>query len=74
MTRDFTELFCFVNDFIKAFDEHIKSINSCKSKSKPATNLNGFPINAFVHMIAQLVNYQLPDNKPSIKNLLQIHA
>ena len=28
--------------------------------------------NAFVHMVAALINYQLSDNKPSIKSLLQL--
>jgi len=29
-------------------------------------------INAFSHMLSCLINYQLQDNKPSIKNLLPI--
>jgi hypothetical protein len=28
--------------------------------------------NAFVHMVAALISYQLSDNKPSIKSLLQL--
>jgi hypothetical protein len=32
MKRDFTELFCFVDDFIKNFDENLLAIVSCKTK------------------------------------------
>ena len=28
--------------------------------------------NAFVHMVEALINYQLPDDKPSISSLLQL--
>jgi hypothetical protein len=31
------------------------------------------PLNAFAHMIACLINYQLSENKPSIASLLQLH-
>ena len=31
------------------------------------------PINAFSHMLACLINYQLLDNKPSIASLLQLN-
>ncbi len=30
------------------------------------------PVHAFVHMIAQLINYQLLDRKPSFNNLFSI--
>ena len=32
------------------------------------------PINAFIHMIARLINYQLLDDKPSLKSICQIQA
>jgi hypothetical protein len=32
MQRDFTKLYCFVDDFIKNFEQNITTINSSKSK------------------------------------------
>ena len=32
MKRDFTKLYCFVDDFIKNFEQNVPTINSSKSK------------------------------------------
>ncbi|MGX6959779.1 MAG: hypothetical protein ACIPMY_00655 [Rickettsia endosymbiont of Pentastiridius leporinus] len=39
MTRDFTALFCFVDDFFKEFDKNILVINSSKTKPGPKNSL-----------------------------------
>lgn len=40
MIEDFTEIFCFVDDFLKEYDKINIAINNCKSKPGPKGNLN----------------------------------
>jgi hypothetical protein len=40
MKRDFTEIFCFVDDFIKDYDQNLVAVNSSKRKTGPKNSLN----------------------------------
>ena len=40
MNRDFTELYCFVDDFLSFFDKNFPVINSCNGKRGPACSLS----------------------------------
>lgn len=40
MKRDFTKLYCFVDDFIQDFDKNSCAINNCKSKPGPVNYLS----------------------------------
>jgi hypothetical protein len=40
MKRDFTAIFCFVDDFIKNYNQDLVAINSSKTKTGPKSSLN----------------------------------
>ena len=51
-----------------SFIETIKSLNTL------IYNRHRSPINAFSHLFAGLINYQIHNDKPSIDQLLKLHA
>ena len=54
--------------FIKTIFSSIKSLNSL------IHNRYRSPINAFSHLFAGLINYQIRNDKPSLDQLLKLHA
>lgn len=40
MKKDFTAIFCFVDDFIKNYDQNLVAVNSRKKKTGPRSSLN----------------------------------
>ena len=54
--------------FIETIFLSIKSLNTL------IHNRHRSPINAFSHLFAGLINYQIRDDKPSLDQLLKLHV
>lgn len=60
------KLMLMKRSFIETIFSSLKALNTLHHRHR-------CPVNAFVHLFAGLINYQLREDKPSLHNLTQLN-